>query len=98
MIVSSSNSVGSNLVPPLRQQMTVVTELRWRLFLNSLRTFHGRLDLISRIFLGIVFVAGGIGGAVGLAAAAWFLMWEGKAERLGSLLLPVFLFWQLFPL
>ena len=32
------------------------------------------------------------------AVAAWFLMLEGNAERLGSLLWPVFLFWQLFPL
>jgi hypothetical protein len=33
--------------------MTAVTELRWRPFVNSLRTFHGRLELVSRIFLGI---------------------------------------------
>ena len=93
-----SNPVGSNLAPQLRQQMTAVAELRWRLFINSLRTFHGRLELVSRIFLGIFFVAGGVGGAVGLGAAAWFLMLEGNAERLGPLLWPVFLFWQLFPL
>ena len=43
-------------------------------------------------------MAGGVGGAVGLGVAAWFLMSEGNAERLGSLLWPVFLFWQLFPL
>ena len=93
-----SNPVGSNLAPQIRQQMTTVAELRWRLFINSLRTFHGRLDLVSRVFLGIFFVAGGVGGAVGLGAAAWFLMLEGNAERLGPLLWPVFLFWQLFPL
>ena len=60
--------------------------------------FSRTLDLVSRIFLGIFLVAGGVGGAVGLAAAAWFLILEGNTERLGALLWPVFLFWQLFPL
>src|SRR5437868_9390771 len=93
-----SNPVGPNLAPQSRQQMTAVAELRWWLFVNSLRSFHGRLELVSRISLGIFFVAGGIGGAIGLGVAAWFLMLQGKAERLGALLWPVFLFWQLFPL
>jgi len=93
-----SNSVSPNFAPHSRQQMAAVAELRWRLFVNSLRTFHGRLELMSRVFLGIGFMAGGIGGAVGLGGATWFLMLEGKAERLGALLWPVFLFWQLFPL
>src|ERR1700722_17955897 len=93
-----SNPVGANLGPQPHLQMTAVAELQWRLFVNTLRTFHGRLELVSRIFLGIFFVAGGVGGSVGLGGAAWFLMLEGKAERLGALLWPVFLFWQLFPL
>ena len=78
--------------------MTVVAELRWRLFVNSMRGGRGRLELASRIFLGIAFVAGGVGGAVGLGAAAWFLTLEGKIAELRTLLWPIFLFWQLFPL
>ena len=93
-----SDPAGPNLAPQPRQQMAAVSELRWRLFINSLRTFHGRVELASHIFLGFVFVAGGVGGAVGLGGAAWFLVLEGNAERLGTLLWPVFLFWQLFPL
>jgi hypothetical protein len=55
-----SNPTCPNLAPQPRQQMAAVAELRWRLFINSLRTFHGRLKLASRIFLGIVFMAGGV--------------------------------------
>jgi len=95
---SYSSPGGSNLVPQPRQQMTVVAELRWRLFVNSMRGGRGRLELASRIFLGIAFVAGGVGGAVGLGAAAWFLTLEGKIAELRTLLWPIFLFWQLFPL
>jgi ABC-2 type transport system permease protein len=81
-----------------RPQLAAVAELRWRIFVNSLRTFRGRLELASRIFIGLAFVVGGIGGAVGLGGAAWFVFSQGNADWLGALLWPVFLFWQLFPL
>jgi ABC-2 type transport system permease protein len=81
-----------------RWQLAAVADLRWRIFINSLRTFRGRMELASRVLVGIAFVTGGIGGAVGLGGAAWFLMSEGSSEWLGALLWPVFLFWQLFPL
>ncbi len=94
----SNNSFRPDAVPRARHQMAAVADLRWRIFANSLRTFHGRLELASRIFVGIAFLAGGIGGAIGLGATAWYLMSSGDAEWLGALLWPVFLFWQLFPL
>jgi ABC-2 type transport system permease protein len=84
--------------PQARQQLKAVAELRWQLFLNSIRTFRGRIELASRIFISLAFVAGGIGGAVGLGGAAWFLFSQGNVEWLSGLLWPVFLFWQLFPL
>src|ERR1700690_341953 len=84
--------------PRARQKLMAVAELRGRLFANSLRTFRGRLELASRIFTGMAFAAGGIGGAVGLGGAAWFVISQKNAEWLGGLLWPVFLFWQLFPL
>jgi ABC-2 type transport system permease protein len=86
------------LSPQARQQMAAVAGLRSRAFVNSLRTFRGRLELASRIFISLAFLAGGIGGAVGLGGAAWFVVLRGNAEWLGALLWPVFLFWQLFPL
>ena len=73
-------------------------EVRWRIFINSLHSFRGRLELASRVFVGLAFLAGGVGGAVGLGGAAWFLLSEGNPEWLAALLWPVFLFWQLFPL
>jgi ABC-2 type transport system permease protein len=87
-----------SLAPQARRQLAAVAELRWRIFANSLRTFRGRLELASHIFIGLAFVAGGIGGAVGLGGAAWFVISQGSAEWIGALLWPVFLFWQLFPL
>ena len=84
--------------PHARQQLAAVAGLRWRIFVNSLRTTRGRMELASRIFVSLSFLAGGIGGAIGLGGAAWFLLKQGMVEWLGTLLWPVFLFWQLFPL
>jgi ABC-2 type transport system permease protein len=95
---AGSSSEGRGLAPRARQQLSAVAELRWRIFVNSLRTRRGRMELASHIFIGLAFVAGGIGGAVGLGGAAWFLILQGDSEWLGALLWPVFVFWQLFPL
>ena len=86
------------LAPQARQQMAAVAELRWRIFANSLRTFRGRMELASRILIALAFLAGGIGGAVGLGGAAWLVLSQGNPGWLGGLLWPVFLFWQIFPL
>jgi ABC-2 type transport system permease protein len=87
-----------SLAPQARQQLAAVAGVRWRIFVNSLRTFRGRLELASRVFTGLAFVTGGIGGAAGLGGAAWYLLLQGNSQWFGVLLWPVFLFWQLFPL
>jgi ABC-2 type transport system permease protein len=89
--------VGMNDAPAARQQLAALAELRWRILINSLRTRGGRLELASRIFISLAFLAGGVGGAVGFGGGAWYLTSEGRAEWLGTLLWPAFLFWQLFP-
>ncbi|HXZ11281.1 MAG TPA: hypothetical protein VEG64_02725 [Candidatus Sulfotelmatobacter sp.] len=80
-----------------RAQFGAIARVRWRLFVNSLRTIRGRLELVSRIFLGTWFALLGIGGAVGLAVVAGHFVSDGKPEWLAALLWPVFGFWQLFP-
>jgi len=78
-------------------QLAAIARVRWQLFVHSLRTTKGALELFSRIVLSLIITAGGFGGAVGLGAGAWFFVSEGKAEWLAVLLWPVFLFWQFFP-
>src|ERR1700693_6250755 len=85
--------VGASVAPPARQHLATVAELRWRIFVNSLRTVRSRLELASRIFVSLAFLAGGVGGAIGLGGAAWFSVSQGNPEWLGGLLWPVFLFW-----
>ncbi|MGH9713400.1 MAG: hypothetical protein ACRD5M_08905 [Candidatus Acidiferrales bacterium] len=80
-----------------RGQFAAIAKVRWQLFVNSLRSLHGRLELVSRAFIGLGFAVFGLGGAFGLGSAAFYFVATGRAEWLALLLWPVFMFWQLFP-
>ena len=69
-----------------RNQLAAVANLRWRMFLNSLRTKRGKVELVSRVIVSAAFTAGGLGGAIGtgdhvrsqpagVLAAAWYRRW-----------------------
>ncbi len=83
--------------PEIRGQFSAIARVRWQLFLNSLRTIRGRLEVVARVFTFFGFGVGAIVGSVGLGAAASYFVSSGKTEWLPVLLWPVFLFWQLFP-
>jgi ABC-2 type transport system permease protein len=78
-------------------QLAAIAALRWQIFRNSLRTLPGRLELISRILVGLMMGGGGLLAGFGLGAASFFFVQSGKTEWLALLLWSVFLFWQLFP-
>jgi ABC-2 type transport system permease protein len=80
-----------------RGQFAAIAQVRWQLFINSLRTMRGRLEMVSRVLIGFGFTMGGLGGAVGLAAASWYFTSHDQTEWLALLLWVIFLFWQLFP-
>jgi ABC-2 type transport system permease protein len=83
--------------PGTRAQLAAVARVRWQLFVNSLRTIRGRLELVSHIFISLGFAIGGIGGLIASGGGAWYVISHGKAEWLAAILWPIFLFWQLFP-
>src|SRR5215469_12984891 len=88
----------AGLNPDLGAQLRAVGMLRWRLFVNSLRSIRGRLNLVSRLLAGLVVFAAAVGGAITVGAIAWGMT---TARQLVWLSLPfwlIFLFWQLFPL
>jgi ABC-2 type transport system permease protein len=81
-----------------RGQLSAIANLRWRMFVNSLRTRRGKMELASRIFVTLVFAVGGLGGFAAAAGASWYFLSEGKPELLAVLLWPVSFFWQFFPI
>src|SRR5271163_2362688 len=81
-----------------RAQLAAIAELRWRMFVHSLRTTRGNLELLSRIIVSFAFALGGFGGAVGLGFAAALMIEAGKPKMIALLLWSVFVFWQVFPI
>ncbi len=81
-----------------RSQLTAIAWLQWRLFVNSLRSTRGQLELVARVVVALAFAIVGLGGAFGMGVAAFSFVSEGKPELLTLLLWPVFLFWQVFPI
>jgi len=86
-----------NLNVPNRSQLAAVANLRWRMFVNSLRTKRGKMELASRIIVSLAFAIGGLGGFGAAVGSAWYFTSQGKAELLAIVLWPVFFFWQIFP-
>jgi len=57
-----------------RGQLSAIAGVRWTMFVNSLRTTRGTVELISRIMVGFAFAIGGLGGAAGMGIAAFFFL------------------------
>lgn len=83
--------------PHVRGQFSAIAFVRWRLFVNSLRTVTGRLELVARGFMFFGFTMLGLGGSLAMGGAAWYFVSRGRVELLATLLWPIFFFWQFFP-
>jgi ABC-2 type transport system permease protein len=88
---------GLTFAPDMRGQLAAIARVRWQLFVNSLRTVRGRMEVVARGFMFLGFGMGAIIGSVGLGFTAWYFVSSGRVDWLPLLLWPVFLFWQLFP-
>jgi len=79
------------------EQFTAIARARWQIFFHSLRTTRGTAELVSRIFVSFLIAGAGIGGAIGVGAAAWSFVSNSSPGWLALLLWFVFVFWQFFP-
>lgn len=82
----------------LRGQFAAVAGMRWRMFLNSLRTRRGSFEIGARIVMQGFYALIGLGVGLGLGVVAWQIASRGSLRHLAELLWPVFLFWQLIPI
>lgn len=79
-------------------QLAAIAWLRWRLFVNVLRSTRGQLELLSRVLVSLAFLAGGCGGAALMGVGTYFFLISGKPQMLAALLWGIFFFWQMFPI
>jgi hypothetical protein len=62
-------------------QLSAIADLRWRMFVNSLRTKRGKIELASRIVVTAAFAFGGLGGFA--TAAGRCMHWIGPFWTVG---------------
>ena len=84
--------------PENSARLAAVAWLRWRLFVNTLRTLQGKLELLSRVLISIAFTILGLGGAFGMGILTYVFITEGKPQMLALFLWIIFFFWQAFPI
>jgi ABC-2 type transport system permease protein len=83
--------------PAVSSQLTAIAHLRWRIFVNGLRSKRGKMELASRVLVTSAFAIGGFGGFSLATGLSWYFVSQDHAEYLATLTWPVFFFWQLFP-
>jgi ABC-2 type transport system permease protein len=82
----------------LATQLSLMAGLRWRIFINSMRTKTARLDFLAYVFAGLFGAVFAIGGGIGLGIGAYFIATRGRFTILSLLLWGVFFVWQFMPL
>ena len=87
------------MTPPknIPGQISAIATLRWRMFVNGLRSKRGKMELASRIIVTAAFALGAIGGFSAAMGVSWYLVSQNKTEFLAALLWPIMFFWQVFP-
>lgn len=81
-----------------RAQYVALTAMRWKMFVNGLRSFRGAAELGARIIVGIIFGGMGFGVAFGLGAGAYQIVSSGRWQLLPILFWVVFFLWQVLPI
>src|SRR5579871_6716942 len=79
-------------------QLAAIADLRWRMFVNGLRSRRGKMELVSRIIVTSPFALGGLGGFFATAGLSWYFFSIGISAFLVIPLWIIFCFWQLCPL
>ena len=96
--VGVSGAGGGMLGREARTQYAAMAQMRWRMFMNGLRSIHGLLDLgatgIAWIFYSIL----GLGLGAGLCAAAYSLASRASWQYLPILFWAISFLWLMFPM
>lgn len=91
--------VGGGLFGPLaRAQYNALLQLRWRIFINSLRSKLGAFEFGARTVSYIVYALMGVGTAFGAGGIAYGLASDGQWNYMFAVFWFVLLTWQVVPI
>lgn len=81
-----------------RTQYAAMARLRWRMFVNGLRTIHGLLDLGATGIAWMFYSLLGLGSGLALCSAAYSIAFHRSWQYLPILFWAISLFWLMFPM
>jgi|GEM_PF-342161 len=89
---------GGMLGSEARTQYAAMARMRWRMFMNGLRSIHGLLDLGATGIAWLFYSIFGLGMGVGLCAAAYSLASRASSQYLPILFWATSFLWLMFPI
>ncbi|HEV2425682.1 MAG TPA: hypothetical protein VGZ29_12710 [Terriglobia bacterium] len=81
-----------------QEQLRLIAWLRWRLFVNGLRTRRGKADLASKIILGVVIGAMALGIGPLLGVGSWYAIHNAQPYVLPAELWAILVVWLMLPI
>ena len=91
-------AAGGAFSPLARAQYEALAAMRWRAFVNGMRTTRGAFEAAASGLNYVLYGTMGLGITIGLGAAAYSSVSKGHFAVLPVLLWAVFLMWQVMPL
>jgi ABC-2 type transport system permease protein len=85
------------LSAPARAQYAAMVRLRWRIFVNGLRSKVGAIELGARTVMNLIYASFGLGMGAGAGVIAYLLVSGGQWHYLPILFWAVCFLWQMVP-
>jgi ABC-2 type transport system permease protein len=89
---------GVNPIDRNTGQLRLIAGLRWRMFVNSLRTQKAKFDLAARVLSGSSIGVGVLLLGLAMGIGAWAAFHQGRPFIFGAELWFVFVVWQFLPI
>ena len=96
--VGVNGAGGGMLGREARTQYAAMARMRWRMFMNGLRSIHGLLDLGATGIAWLFYSVMGLGLGAGLFSAAYSLASRASWQYLPILFWAISFLWLMFPL
>ena len=96
--VGLSTADGGMLGPEARTQYAAMAQMRWRMFMNGLRSIHGLLDLGATGIAWLLYSIYGLGLGTCLCVAAYSIASRATWQYLPILFWAISFLWLMFPM
>jgi len=94
----ATQSDGGILGDRARSQYSALTDLRWHMFINGIRSNHGVFELGARAFSYVIYGCMGLGLGALMGGGSYLLISHDQWKYLPAVFWVMFLIWQVVPI